>query len=163
MLGYWNKKEDTEKAIKDGWLYTGDIGEIDPNDGYLKITDRKKDIIVSAGGDNISPAKLENQLSNSQAIDQCMVYGDGKNYLVSLIVLNKEFKNNIALKHLKEKINEIIDNINKNLTLVEKIKKFHVINENFTIENGLLTPTMKVKRSKVIAKYKNILENFYKN
>ena len=95
MLGYWNKKEDTEKAIKDGWLYTGDIGEIDPNDGYLKITDRKKDIIVSAGGDNISPAKLENQLSNSQAIDQCMVYGDGKNYLVSLIVLNKEFKNKI--------------------------------------------------------------------
>ena len=163
MLGYWNKKEDTEKAIKDGWLYTGDIGEIDPNDGYLKITDRKKDIIVSAGGDNISPAKLENQLSNSQAIDQCMVYGDGKNYLVSLIVLNKEFKSNIASKHLKEKINEIIDNINKNLTLVEKIKKFHVINENFTIENGLLTPTMKVKRSKVIAKYKNILENFYKN
>ena len=163
MLGYWNKKEDTEKAIKDGWLYTGDIGEIDPNDGYLKITDRKKDIIVSPGGDNISPAKLENQLSNSQAIDQCMVYGDGKNYLVSLIVLNKEFKSNIASKHLKEKINEIIDNINKNLTLVEKIKKFHVINENFTIENGLLTPTMKVKRSKVIAKYKNILENFYKN
>ena len=163
MLGYWNKKEDTEKAIKDGWLYTGDIGEIDPNDGYLKITDRKKDIIVSAGGDNISPAKLENQLSNSQAIDQCMVYGDGKNYLVSLIVLNKEFKNNIASKHLKEKINEIIDNINKNLPLVEKIKKFHLVNENFTIENGLLTPTMKVKRSKVIAKYKNILENFYKN
>ena len=163
MLGYWNKKEDTEKAIKDGWLYTGDIGEIDPHDGYLKITDRKKDIIVSTGGDNISPAKLENQISNSQAIDQCMVYGDGKNYLVSLIVLNKEFKNNIASKHLKEKINEIIDNINKNLTLVEKIKKFHLVNENFTIENGLLTPTMKVKRSKVIAKYKNILENFYKN
>ena len=163
MLGYWNNKEDTEKAIKDGWLYTGDIGEIDPNDGYLKITDRKKDIIVSPGGDNISPAKLENQISNSQAIDQCMVYGDGKNYLVSLIVLNKEFKNNIASKHLKKKINEIMDNINKNLTLVEKIKKFHVINENFTIENGLLTPTMKVKRSKVIAKYKNILENFYKN
>ena len=162
MLGYWNKEEETKKVIKDGWLYTGDIGEIDPHDGYLKITDRKKDIIVSTGGDNISPAKLENQISNSQAIDQCMVYGDGKNYLVSLIVLNTEFKNNIASKHLKEKINEIIDNINKNLTLVEKIKKFHVINENFTIENGLLTPTMKVKRSKVIAKYKNILENFYK-
>ena len=70
MLGYWNKKEDTEKVLKNGWLYTGDIGEIDPQDGYLKITDRKKDIIVSAGGDNISPAKLENQLSNSPAIDQ---------------------------------------------------------------------------------------------
>ncbi len=80
MLGYWNRKEDTEKAIKNGWLYTGDIGEIDPKDGYLKITDRKKDIIVSVGGDNISPAKIENQLTNSPAIDQCMVYGDGKKY-----------------------------------------------------------------------------------
>ena len=157
MLGYWNKKEETEKVIKDGWLYTGDIGELDSQDGYLKITDRKKDIIVSAGGDNISPAKIENQLSNSPEIDQCMVYGDGKNYLVALIVPSKEFKEN------KEKINEIVNEINKNLTLVEKIKKFNLINENFSIENGLLTPTMKVKRNKVIAKYKNVLENFYKN
>ena len=157
MLGYWNKKEETKKVIKDGWLYTGDIGELDSQDGYLKITDRKKDIIVSAGGDNISPAKIENQLSNSPEIDQCMVYGDGKNYLVALIVPSKEFKEN------KEKINEIVNEINKNLTLVEKIKKFNLINENFTIENGLLTPTMKVKRNKVIAKYKNVLENFYKN
>ena len=155
MLGYWNRKEDTEKVIKDGWLYTGDIGEIDPADGYLKITDRKKDIIVSAGGDNISPAKIENQLSNSPAIDQSMVYGDGKNYLVAIIIPSKEFINQ------KDKINEAVNEINNNLTLVEKIKKFHLVNENFSIENGLLTPTMKVKRNKVIAKYKNILENFY--
>ena len=157
MLGYWNKKEDTEKVLKDGWLYTGDIGEIDPQDGYLKITDRKKDIIVSAGGDNISPAKVENQLTNSPAIEQSMVYGEGKNYLVALIVPSKEFINQ------KEKIKEIIDEINKNLTLVEKIKNFSLLDENFSIENGLLTPTMKVKRNKVIAKYKNILEKFYKN
>jgi len=157
MLGYWNKKEDTEKVIKDGWLHTGDIGTINPEDGYLKITDRKKDIIVSAGGDNISPAKIENQLTNSPAIDQCMVYGDGKNYLVALIVPNKDFEGQ------KEKINEIVSKINKNLTLLEKIKKFHLINESFSIENGLLTPTMKVKRNKVIVRYKNILENFYKN
>ena len=85
-----------------------------------------------------------------------MVYGDGKNYLVALIVPNKEFKEE------KEKIKEIIDEINKNLTVVEKIKKFHLINEAFSIENGLLTPTMKVKRNKVIAKYKNILEHLYK-
>ena len=156
MLGYWNKKEETEKVIIDGWLHTGDIGEIDPEDGYLKITDRKKDIIVSAGGDNISPAKIENQLSNSPAIDQCMVYGDKKNYLVALIVPGKDFKEQ------KEKIKEIIDEINKNLTLIEKIKKFHLIDENFSIENGLLTPTMKIKRNKVIAKYKNILESFYR-
>ena len=157
MLGYWNKKEDTEKVIKDGWLHTGDIGAINPEDGYLKITDRKKDIIVSAGGDNISPAKIENQLSNFLEIDQCMVYGDRKNYLVVLIVPNKEFKGQ------KEKISEIINKTNKNLTLVEKIKKFYLINENFSIENGLLTPTMKVKRNKVVEKYKNILENLYKN
>jgi len=156
MLGYWNKKQETEKVIKDGWLYTGDIGEIDPKDGYLKITDRKKDIIVNAGGDNISPAKLENQLLNYQEIEQAMVYGDGKNYLVALIVPSKEFNNEI------KEIKEIINKINNNLTLVEKIKKFQLINENFSIENGLLTPTMKVKRSKVIEKYKNTLENFYK-
>ena len=156
MLGYWNRIDDTNKVLKDGWLYTGDIGEIDPNDGYLKITDRKKDIIVSAGGDNISPAKIENLMSNSIAIDQCMVYGDGKNYLVALIVPAKDFKGN------KDKINLIVNEINKNLTLVEKIKKFYLIDENFSIENGLLTPTMKVKRNKVIEKYKNTLENFYK-
>jgi len=156
MLGYWNKKEDTAKVLKDGWLYTGDIGEIDPQDGYLKITDRKKDIIVSAGGDNISPAKIENQLTNSPAIEQSMVFGEGKNYLVALIVPSKEFFDQ------KEKIKEIVDEINKNLTLVEKIKKFSLLNENFSIENGLLTPTMKVKRNQVTKKYKNILENFYK-
>ena len=78
MLGYWNKKEETEKIIINGWLHTGDIGEINPEDGYLKITDRKKDIIVSAGGDNISPAKIENMITNEPEIDQCMVYGDKK-------------------------------------------------------------------------------------
>ena len=86
-----------------------------------------------------------------------MVFGEGKNYLVALIVPSKEFISQ------KEKIKEIIDEINKDLTVIEKIKNFSLIDENFSIENGLLTPTMKVKRNKVIAKYKNILENFYKN
>ena len=155
MLGYWNKKEETAKVIIDGWLYTGDIGEIDPDDGYLKITDRKKDIIVSAGGDNISPAKIENMVTNVTEIDQCMVYGDKKNYLVALIVPNKEFLND------KETINKTIEIINKKLTLVEKIKKIQLLDENFSIENGLLTPTMKVKRKKVTEKYKKELENLY--
>ena len=157
MLGYWNKKEETNQVLKHGWLHTGDIGEIDPKDGYLKITDRKKDIIVSAGGDNISPAKIENQLSSYLEIEQAMVYGDGKNYLVALIVPSKEFSKQ------KKKIEEIVYKNNNNLTLVEKIKKIYLIEENFTIENGLLTPTMKVKRSKVIIKYKKTLESFYKN
>jgi len=155
MLGYWNKKEETEKVIINGWLHTGDIGEIDPNDGYLKITDRKKDIIVSAGGDNISPAKIENMITNEPEIDQCMVYGDKKNYLVALIVPNKDFLNE------KEKINKVIEKINSKLTLLEKIKKIQLIDENFSIENGLMTPTMKVKRKKVTEKYKNQLENLY--
>ncbi len=155
MLGYWNKKEETEKVIINGWLHTGDIGEIDPNDGYLKITDRKKDIIVSAGGDNISPAKIENMVTNEPEIDQCMVYGDKKNFLVALIVPNKDFLNE------KEKINKVIEKINTKLTLLEKIKKIQLIDENFSIENGLMTPTMKVKRKKVTEKYKNQLEKLY--
>ena len=155
MLGYWNKKEETDKVIIDGWLHTGDIGEIDPEDGYLKITDRKKDIIVSAGGDNISPAKIENMITNEPEIDQCMVYGDKKNYLVALIVPSKDF-----LKE-KEKINNVIEKINKKLTLLEKIKRIQLIDENFSIENGLMTPTMKVKRKKVTEKYKNQLEKLY--
>jgi len=155
MLGYWNKKEETEKVIIDGWLHTGDIGEIDSEDGYLKITDRKKDIIVSAGGDNISPAKIENMITNEPEIDQCMVYGDKKNYLVALIVPSKDF-----LKE-KEKINNVIEKINKKLTLLEKIKRIQLIKENFSIENGLMTPTMKVKRKKVTEKYKNQLEELY--
>ena len=155
MLGYWNKKEETDKVIIDGWLYTGDIGEIDPEDGYLKITDRKKDIIVSAGGDNISPAKIENLITNELEIDQCMVYGDRKNYLVALIVPSKDFVKE------EEKIKIIIEKINKKLTLLEKIKKIRLIDENFSIENGLMTPTMKVKRKKVIEKYKDQLEKLY--
>ena len=155
MLGYWNKKKETDEVIIDGWLHTGDIGEINPEDGYLKITDRKKDIIVSAGGDNISPAKIENMITNEPEIDQCMVYGDKKNYLVALIVPNKDFLNE------KEKINNVIEKINKKLTLLEKIKKIQLIDENFSIENGLMTPTMKVKRKKVTEKYKNQLEKLY--
>ena len=155
MLGYWNKKEETKKVIINGWLHTGDIGEINPEDGYLKITDRKKDIIVSAGGDNISPAKIENMITNVPEIDQSMVYGDKKNYLVALIVPNKDFLNE------KDKINNVIDKINKKLTLLEKIKRIQLIDENFSIENGLMTPTMKVKRKKVTEKYKNQLEKLY--
>ena len=155
MLGYWNKKEETDKVIVNGWLHTGDIGEIDLEDGYLRITDRKKDIIVSAGGDNISPAKIENMITNEPEIDQCMIYGDKKNYLVALVVPSKDFLNE------KEKINNAIEKINKKLTLLEKIKKIQLIDENFSIENGLMTPTMKVKRKKVTEKYKNQLEELY--
>ena len=152
MLGYWNLKEETEKVIKDGWLHTGDIGELD-NNNYLKITDRKKDIIVNLGGDNISPSKIENILCLNQLIKQSFVYGDKKNYLVAILVIEKEIN--------KEKVKLIIENINKSLTLIEKIKKFVLINEEFTIENGMLTPTLKLKRKEIIKNYKQQLENLY--
>ena len=152
MLGYWNQKLETEKVIKDGWLHTGDIGELDQNN-YLTITDRKKDIIVNQGGDNISPSKIENILCLSELINQSFVYGDKKNYLVALIVSKKEVKN--------DDIQFIIENINKGLTLIEKIKKFIIINDEFTIDNGMLTPTLKLKRKEILKNYKQKLENLY--
>ena len=152
MIGYWNQKEETEKVIKDGWLHTGDIGELDHNN-YLKITDRKKDIIVNLGGDNISPSKIENILCLNKLIKQSFVYGDKKNYLVALIVSEKDTED--------EKIKLVIENINKNLTLIEKIKKYMMINNEFTIDNGMLTPTLKLKRKEILNNYKQQLENLY--
>ena len=154
MLGYWKKEKETNEILKDGWLHTGDIGEIDSN-GYLKITDRKKDIIVNHGGDNISPSKIENLLCNDEKIKQCLVYGDKKNYLVALIVVDSENKNDAT-------IGSIVENLNKNLGIIEKIKKFILIDEEFTIENGLMTPTLKIKRKKITERYKQDLEKLYK-
>jgi len=154
MLGYWNNKEETDKVLKDGWLHTGDIGLFE-ND-YLKITDRKKDILVTPGGDNISPLKIENELVNSELIDQAIVYGDNKPYLVSMLVISEE-KKDIN----EEEIQKEIEKINKNLTRVEKIKKFFISEEKFSIENGMQTPTMKLKRYKIIQKFKNKFEDLY--
>ena len=155
MLGYWNNEEATKKAIVSDWLYTGDIGEID-KDGYLKITDRKKDIIVNSGGDNISPAKIENLLCNYPEIEQAFIYGDNKNYLIALIVANKELPSN------KEKIEEIINELNKNLPAIEKIKNFSIIKEPFTLENNMLTPTLKMKRYIIKKNFIDLLNSFYK-
>ncbi|MDC3160769.1 long-chain fatty acid--CoA ligase [Candidatus Pelagibacter sp.] len=154
MLGYWNNEEETNKVLKDGWLYTGDIGIFE--DGYLKITDRKKDILITPGGDNISPVKIENELSNSKFIDQSIVYGDNKPYLVALLVLSEE---NLNITH--EQIEKEINKVNQNLAKIEQVKKFFIINEKFSIENGMLTPTLKLKRYKIVTKYKNQFEKLY--
>ena len=153
MIGYWNQPEETKKVIRDGWLYTGDIGEF--KSGYLKITDRKKDIIVNAGGDNISPLKVENLMTNQSEIEQCLIYGDGKNYLVALVVPSDEFINE------EDKIKKKVEEINKELSVIEKIKNIIVVKEKFSIENRMLTPTLKLKRFKIIEKYKKQLENLY--
>ena len=154
MLGYWNNKEETDKVLKDGWLHTGDIGVFENN--YLKITDRKKDILITPGGDNISPLKIENELVNSEIIDQAIVYGDSKPYLVALLVLSDEKKS-----LTDEEIKQEIEKTNKKLSKIENIKKFFTINEKFSIENGMLTPTLKLKRFKIIQKYKNSFEKLY--
>ena len=154
MLGYWNNQTETDKTIKNGWLYTGDIGHFD--NGFLKITDRKKDILITPGGDNISPVKIENDLTKIDFIEQALVYGDNKPFLVALIVLNIEKKNT---NH--EVISNEIEKMNLNLSNIEKIKKFFVIDKQFSIENGLMTPTLKIKRYKIIKEYKTELEKLY--
>ena len=154
MLGYWNNKEATEQTIKDGWLHTGDIGEFD-EDNYLKITDRKKDIIVSLGGDNIAPSKIENLLTLSPEIEQACVFGEQKNYIAALLVLSSESKSS------DEDIQRYIDEANKDLTQPEKIKKFIFIDEPFSIENNLMTPTMKVRRHEVQKKYQNQIDQLF--
>jgi len=152
MLGYWNMKKETDDVIKNGWLHTGDIGEI-TEDGNLKITDRKKEIIVSLGGDNISPSKIENLLCLNEKIKQSFVYGDKKTYLVAIIITE-------SVENRKE-IEFFLKNLNKTLSYVERVKKFKLIEEEFTIDNGMLTPTLKLKRKKILEKYKEDLEKLY--
>ncbi len=152
MLGYWNMKKETDDIITNGWLHTGDIGEI-TKDGNLKITDRKKEIIVNLGGDNISPTKIENLLCLNEKIKQSFVYGDKKTYLVALIVSESEEN--------KKEIEIYLENLNKSLSSVEKVKKFKLIKEEFTIENRMLTPTLKLKRKKILEKYKEDIEKLY--
>ena len=152
MLGYWNMKKETDDIIKDGWLHTGDIGEF-TSDGNLKITDRKKEIIVNLGGDNISPSKIENLLCLNEKIKQSFVYGDKKNYLVALIVSENDKD--------KKEIEIYLNNLNKSLSLVERVKKFKLIKEEFTIENGMLTPTLKLKDQCGVGELKNMKLKFH--
>ena len=154
MLGYWNNLEATKKTIIDGWLHTGDIGEFD-EEGYLKITDRKKDIIVSLGGDNIAPSKLENLLTLSSDIEQACVFGEQKNYIAALIILSADSK------ATKEQIDLYIEKMNVDLSQPEKIKRYHIIDEPFTIENNLMTPTMKVRRHEVEKKYSEVINGMF--
>ena len=174
MNGYWNDPKATSSTIVDGWVHTGDIGEFD-EDNYLKITDRKKDIIVNAGGDNISPSRVEEKLNIEPEISQSMIYGDFKNYLVAIIVPDKEqallwAKNNnkenslstlVKDEDYNKTIKEIISKVNNNLSVIEQVRKFILIDHEFTIENDMMTPTMKVKRYKVKSVFGDQLENLY--
>ena len=174
MNGYWNDPEATNNTIIDGWVHTGDIGEFD-SENYLKITDRKKDIIVNAGGDNISPSRIEAKLDIEPEIAQSMLYGDYKNYLVAVIVPDKEQTLKWAEKNNKnvniseivndelfiKNIREVVSRVNKNLSVIEQVKKFILIDHEFTIENNMMTPSMKVRRFKVKEIYSDKLESLY--
>ena len=174
MNGYWNDPEATSKTIINGWVHTGDIGEFD-NEDYLKITDRKKDIIVNAGGDNISPSRIEAKLDIEPEISQSMLYGDFKNYLVAVIVPEKDFSMNWAKENSKNEdlksiiedddfnkvIKDVVSRVNKNLSVIEQVRKFILIDHEFTIENSMMTPSMKVRRFKVKDKYGKKLEDLY--
>lgn len=182
MKGYHNAPEDTAEMIDDdGWLHTGDIGAID-SDGYLKITDRKKHLFVSSGGKNIAPGPIEGLLLESHLIDQIMLIGDDRPYITALIVPDYE-----ALKELASVQGVVVGNINdeevrkrlveiesieiaveaeikrlqRDLSAFERVRRFELLPEPFTVENGLMTPTLKVKRKEVIVKYSTLIDGMY--
>ena len=176
FCGYLNKPEQTNETIIDGWLHTGDVGHLD-NNGNLKITDRKKDIIITAGGKNISPSEIENELKFSAFISDAVVIGDKRKFLSCLIMIDEEnvmkfaqdhdvpFSNFESLCKSKEIIELIqleVNQVNKKFANVEQVKKFTLIDVQLTAEDDELTPTMKLKRKFINQKYTNIIEAMYK-
>ena len=174
MQGYWGNEDATRDTVKDGWLHTGDIGEIDP-DGHLRITDRKKDIIVNSGGDNLSPQRVEGLLTLEREIGQAMVFGDKRPHLVALLVPDAEWLEGWAkdagkggdLEALREDadlhkaLSAAVDRVNKNLSNIEKVRRFIVADEPFGIENGQMTPTMKIRRHVIKERWGTELEALY--
>tara|TARA_B100001989_G_scaffold193006_1_gene141812 strand:+ start:848 stop:2590 length:1743 start_codon:yes stop_codon:yes gene_type:complete len=160
MKGYWKDEKATNETIVDGWLHTGDIATIS-EDGYITITGRKKELIVNSGGDNIAPTRPEASLTFQETIFQSMVIGDRRPYLVAVIVPEFEKTKNMSDKEINEIILSEVKKANEDLSSIEKIRKFIIAKEPFSTENGLLTPTMKVKRHKVIEIYGETLDDLY--
>ena len=160
MKGYWKDEKATNETIIDGWLHTGDIATIS-EDGFITITGRKKELIVNSGGDNIAPARPEASLTFQETIFQSMVIGDRRPYLVAVIVPEVEKTSNMNDKEINEIISSEIKKANEGLSSIEKIRKFIIAKEPFSTENGLLTPTMKVRRHKVVEIYGETLDDLY--
>ncbi len=175
FTGYLNKPEKTAEALKDGWLHTGDVGVID-NQGFVRITDRMKDIIITAGGKNVTPSEIENQLKFSPYISDAVVIGDKRSYLTCLIMIdhdnvvkfaqdhNVPFTNYASLcraTEVQELIGREVEAANKKFARVETIKKFRLIDALLTAEDEELTPTMKLKRSLVEKKYGDLIKDMY--
>jgi long-chain acyl-CoA synthetase len=174
--GYVKLERETSETIDaDGWLHTGDIGVID-EDGYLRIVDRKKDLIITAGGKNVSPSNIENVLRQLPLVGEVLVHGDRRKYLTALLSLDSEELERWAAEHnlsavdraalfadklLRGRLQELIDSANEKLARYERIRKWDIVPEPFSIEDGTLTPTLKVKRPKVEAKYRLLLDGLY--
>lgn len=175
MKGYWNDPDGTIATIdEDGWLHTGDIGRID-EDGYIEITDRKKDIIVNSGGDNVSPQRIQGILCLEESISQAMVYGDKKPYITALIVPEADFAANWSQQHgvpndlaalvlnaeFRSAVAHEVEHANLQLSPIEKVRKFALAAQPFTIENGQLTPSLKVRRHAILREYRDALDGLY--
>ena len=174
MQGYWGNAAATAEAIKDGWLHTGDIGVIDA-DGYIRITDRKKDIIVNSGGDNVSPQRIEGLLTLQPEIAQAMVYGDKRPHLVALVVPNEDWARSWAAAKGRNggmealardgdfhaALGAAIERVNKGLSTIERVRRFALTPEPFTVHNGMMTPTLKIRRHKIVDAHRATLESLY--
>ena len=175
ILGYWNKPEKTAETFKNGWLHTGDVGRID-DDGFVYIIDRMKDIIITAGGKNITPSEIENQLKFSPFISDAVVVGDKRPYLACLVMIDQEnvtkfaqdadvpFTNYTSLCHtqaVQDLIGGEIERVNEKFARVETIKKFRLIDQLLDPEDEELTPTMKLKRKVVNEKYGELIDTMY--
>src|SRR5690606_22398078 len=173
--GYYKNPEATSESLVDGWFHTGDIGVVD-DEGFLKITDRKKDLIKTAGGKIIAPQKIENLLKSSRYVSHVVVYGDKMKYLVALITLNFEetsrFASQEGIRHSSlrdlachEKVQQLIQqeirDLNSKLASFETIKNFTILPVEFTVESGHLTPSLKVKRKLLSEIYGKDIQALY--
>ena len=162
MKGYWKDQEGTNKAIINGWLHTGDLGTLD-KDNYIKITGRVNEMIVSSGGENIAPVPIENLLLNYDEIEQVLIFGHNKPFLTAIIVPNDTLINDVQnIFEYNSLFQDIVNEANKRLSQSKKIRKFLLTDKSFNIENGQLTPTLKMKRRVIAAEYKLKLESLYK-
>ncbi len=175
--GYYRDEENTRMALHDGWMHTGDVGEVDA-EGYLKITDRKKDLIITAGGKNIAPQYIENLLKFSPYINDAVVIGDGRKYLTAMIVIDEEnvtkyaqdnkvqfttFASLTRSEEVLKLIQEEVNQVNSQMARVENIRKFRILDKKLYAEDGEVTPTMKVKRKAINEQYRELIESMYRD
>lgn len=160
--GYWENEEATADAIDpEGWFATGDLGDVD-DDGFVRITGRKKEIIVTAGGKNVAPAVLEDRVRANQYVSQCLVVGDGKPFIAALVTIDTEaWDGSLDDPALKAEVQKAIDDANTQVSQAESIRKFEILPEDWTEENGYLTPSFKVKRNAVLRDFHDTVEALF--